>query len=122
MLIRMRKAQSTLEYSLLVALVVGALLYMQNYLKRSMQGRLQTVGDQIGDQYSPHKTYRYDNMDVSNTSTVEETTPGIGISTGGQVDVGTKATTTTTVVGGDQGQQSDRRLKDLDTEEWIKEK
>lgn len=58
MLIRLKKAQSTLEYALLIAVVIGSLLYMQNYLKRSMQGRLQRVGDQIGEQYSPYQTFR----------------------------------------------------------------
>jgi hypothetical protein len=37
---RMRQAQSTLEYALLIGVVVGGLLTMQNYLKRSVQGKL----------------------------------------------------------------------------------
>ncbi len=47
------KAQiATASYVLLIALVVGGALYMQNYLKRGTQGQLQVAGDQIGDQYA----------------------------------------------------------------------
>lgn len=118
MLIRMRKSQSTLEYALLVGVVVASLLFMQNYLKRSMQGRLQTVSDQVGDQYSPGNTYRKDAMKVTNDQIVETTVPGVG---SGVVDVGTAATTTTEVSGGSQAQDSERKVQDLDKEEWKTE-
>lgn len=51
-----KKAQSTLEYALLIAVVVGVLITMQAYIKRGMQGKLRDVTDQIGDQYSPGAT------------------------------------------------------------------
>ena len=76
MLIRMRKAQSTLEYALLIGVVVGALIAMQNYLKRSMMGRLQAVGDQIGDQYSPGLTFRQENRLVNMVEIIETTYGG----------------------------------------------
>ena len=47
-----KKAQSTLEYAILVAVVVGALLAVQVYMKRGVQGRLRSSTDNIGDQYS----------------------------------------------------------------------
>lgn len=47
-----KKAQSTLEYAIIVAVVVGALLMMQIYVKRGLQGRLRSSTDSIGDQYS----------------------------------------------------------------------
>jgi hypothetical protein len=52
----MRKAQSTLEYTVVIVAVVAALLAMQIYLKRSMQGRLRQVADEAGQQYSPKAT------------------------------------------------------------------
>ena len=45
MLIKMRKAQSTAEYAILFGLVIGGLVAMQTYLKRSMQGKLKDAGD-----------------------------------------------------------------------------
>lgn len=47
-----RKAQSTLEYSFLIGMVIVAFLAMQAYLRRGMQGQLQTTGDTLADPYS----------------------------------------------------------------------
>jgi len=49
----MRKAQSTLEYALLITVAVGAFLTIQSYVKRGIQGRLRQATDDIGTQYSP---------------------------------------------------------------------
>ncbi len=51
-LLRKRKAQSTLEYAVLIIIVIGALLAIQNYIKRGVQGRMRQAADDIGDQYS----------------------------------------------------------------------
>jgi hypothetical protein len=51
-----RKAQSTLEYALIVAVVVGALLAMQIYIKRGLQGRYRSSVDNIGEQYAAGRT------------------------------------------------------------------
>ena len=53
---RNRKAQSTVEYAVLAALVVGALLTMQIYMKRGTMGKLRESADKIGDQFSPTAT------------------------------------------------------------------
>ncbi len=37
--LRNRKAQSTLEYAILVAVVVAALITMRTYMKRGVQGK-----------------------------------------------------------------------------------
>ena len=42
--------------SLLLVLIVAALIAMQVYLKRSIQGRLRSNADNIGEQYDPAKT------------------------------------------------------------------
>lgn len=48
-----KKAQFTLEYTILIAVAIGALLTMQVYLKRAIQGRLKEGGDQLGHEYFP---------------------------------------------------------------------
>jgi hypothetical protein len=51
MLRKMRKAQSTLEYAALIAVVVGALVAMQVYLKRGIEGKMRSNADDIGTQF-----------------------------------------------------------------------
>ncbi|MDD3296159.1 MAG: hypothetical protein PHU64_02245 [Candidatus Omnitrophica bacterium] len=106
MLIKIQKAQSTLEYALLIGVVVGALLAMQNYLKRSVQGRMQVIGDQMGDQYSPGMTHRYENMAMSTNFINETMTSGVN------------GTTTTNVTGGHQEMNSWRDVGPLENETW----
>lgn len=48
-----RKGQSTLEYALIIAVVVGGLLLMQHYVKRGYSGRLKSASDEMGEQYDP---------------------------------------------------------------------
>ena len=50
------RGQSTLEYAILVVIIIGALLAIQTYLKRGVQGKLKSSADDIGDQYSPNNT------------------------------------------------------------------
>lgn len=108
MLIKMRKAQSTLEYALLIGVVVGALLAMQTYLKRSIQGRMQIIGDQMGDQYTPSGTYRQENMMVSNDMIVETTSS----------DDVAGPITQTEITGGFQQMNSERAVQAMDQDEW----
>ncbi len=106
MLIKISKAQSTLEYALLITVVVGALLAMQNYLKRSIQGRMQIIGDQMGDQYSPTDTYREENMFVRQNQIIENTSGGLN------------STTLTNTTGGHQEMNSYREVGNLESEPW----
>jgi len=102
----MTKAQSTLEYALLIAVVVGSLLYMQNYLKRSMQGRLQRIGDQMGEQYSPYQTFRNVVAETTIARIQEDETRGAN------------SLKTETQTGAEQDRNEFRRLTDLKKEEW----
>ena len=47
-----KKGQSTLEYAIIIAVIVGAFVIMQAFIKRAVEGRLKQAGDQIGDQFS----------------------------------------------------------------------
>ena len=50
------KGQSTLEYAILIIIIIGALLSIQVYIKRGLQGRLKSASDDIGDQFSVGNT------------------------------------------------------------------
>ena len=56
---RRRKGQSTLEYAVLIIIIIGALLTIQVYIKRGIQGRLRSATDDIGDQFTPGNTNYY---------------------------------------------------------------
>jgi hypothetical protein len=66
-----KRGQSTLEYAVLIVVIIGALLTIQVYLKRGIQGRMRSSADDIGDQYSDgntnmiKKTVRSSNTDES---------------------------------------------------------
>lgn len=50
------KGQSTMEYAILIIIIIGALISIQVYIKRGVQGRLKSAADDIGDQFSPGNT------------------------------------------------------------------
>ena len=50
---RYRKGQTTLEYIVLLIVVMGALLAISNYFKRGLQGRWKSAIEDMGDQYDP---------------------------------------------------------------------
>jgi uncharacterized protein (UPF0333 family) len=73
-----RRGQSTLEYVVVIAIVAAALITMQGYIKRGMQGRLRTQADEMsgGTLYSPGATTASStitrNIDESSRSYTEE--------------------------------------------------
>lgn len=71
-----KKAQSTLEYAIVLAVIVGALIAMQIYMKRGMEGRLRSSSDDIGEQFDPHKTSSSFTATRGST-TKEETASGV---------------------------------------------
>lgn len=70
-----RKAQATLQYCLLIAVMVGVALIMQAYIKRSMQGRIQLAGDQLAEQYALGEIKLHEHFNT-NVSTTEWLLPG----------------------------------------------
>jgi len=54
--LRKMRGQSTLEYAVLIVIVIGALLSIQVYIKRGIQGRMRSAADDIGEQYAPGNT------------------------------------------------------------------
>jgi len=56
MLRQRKKAQTSIEYVVLLVILMGAFLGIQNYLKRGLQGRWKLSVDELGDQYDPRTT------------------------------------------------------------------
>jgi len=50
------KGQSSLEYMILIIILIGSLLAISMYLKRAIQGRWKESVDNMGDQYDPRYT------------------------------------------------------------------
>jgi hypothetical protein len=75
-----KKGQSTLEYAILILIVIVALLAMQVYLKRALQGRMRESSENIGQAYSPGYTTSSFST-TSTSSTTEEVNGGAGTST-----------------------------------------
>ena len=51
-----RKAQSIVEFTIMIMLVLAVFLTMNGYVKRGFQGRWKTAIDDFGDQYDPQQT------------------------------------------------------------------
>jgi len=63
-----KRGQSTLEYAVLIVVIIGALLAMQAYIKKGVQGRLKGATDDIGDQFSPGNTNEVRHTNRSSSS------------------------------------------------------
>lgn len=71
-----RRAQTTLEFMIILAVVVGALLCMQTYIKRGLQGKLRATVDELGEQYDPANTTGDITVEVNkDTTTTVDTDP-----------------------------------------------
>jgi len=82
-----KNGQSLLEYSILFAVVLSALLIMQFYVKRGYQGRLKQESDKVGQQYAPGHTTGSIVTDTASTSvtTVEDGVQSVVVSGGSTV-------------------------------------
>jgi uncharacterized protein (UPF0333 family) len=71
-----KRGQSLLEYSILFAVILSAILIMQFYIKRGYQGRLKAEADTVGQQYAPGHTT---SVISTNNSSISITTSADGI-------------------------------------------
>lgn len=88
-----KRAQTTAEYAVLIALIVGAVIAMQIYVRRGLQGRIRDAVDHVGaggdigggslvfssEQYEPYYL-------VSNATTNQTTNETENLETEGSVD------------------------------------
>lgn len=77
---RRKKGQSTLEYAILIIIIIGALLSIQVYIKRGVQGRLKGAADDIGDQFSNGNTNVIKKM-ITSSQTRDTFASGVTAST-----------------------------------------
>lgn len=75
-----RKGQSTLEYAILIIIIIGALLSIQVYVKRGVQGRFKQAADDIGDQFSPGNT-NVTHITTTTSATLDTFSAGVTEST-----------------------------------------
>ncbi len=102
---RVKKGQSILEYTFVIAVSIGVFLGIGAYVIRAMQGQSQATGDQMADQYA-HGLNNGREHFSSRTSTFELSTPGWS------------HPVSITFVGGSYSSQSERNLRPLD-ETWY---
>jgi hypothetical protein len=73
-----KKTQSILEYAILIAIVIAAVVVMQVYMKRGISGRLKESSDKIsgGEAFSASgtTTFQSSNMDISKPRIITEET------------------------------------------------
>lgn len=91
-----KKAQSTLEYALLISAVIAAFLAINLYLTRGVQGKLKGSADQLGDQFDPAGNFinSFQRQANSGTTSTQEVRVG-GLGTAG--DTTTTVTTSETM-------------------------
>ena len=89
--LRKMKGQSTLEYAVLIIIVIGALLSIQVYIKRGIQGRMRSATDDIGEQYAPGNT---NVMKMTITSAVTQETFSDGVTSSTLIDSDEETTIT----------------------------
>lgn len=75
--IHKNKAQTTNEYAILLAIVVAALIAMQLYVKRGIQGRVHELGLQISEKQYEQGLTESDYTIVQNGATRQEYQQGL---------------------------------------------
>jgi uncharacterized protein (UPF0333 family) len=72
-----KKGQSTLEFTILIIIIIGALLSIQVYIKRAVQGSLKSAADDISaEQFSIGNT-NYTRRIQSSSTTVDTSINGV---------------------------------------------
>ena len=77
-----RRGQSVLEYTIMLVIVIAALVAMQSYLKRGVQGRWKESVDGLGEQYDQGRadsviTHMMQSNTESRMQTVKTTNNGV---------------------------------------------
>lgn len=95
-----KRAQSTAEYAIVIALVIGAAIAMQVYVRRGLQGGLKFATDKLRrddnatEQYEPYYTQSETNTTRSGMYSSEEIKEGGGVERQTALDAANPETTT----------------------------
>lgn len=92
-----KNGQSILEYTILIAVIIGSLTIMRVYIKRGYQGRLKQDVDGLGQQYSPGHTTSV----IETQTNIKNTTCSGGNCWGHEIQPGmsvTQSTATSTLI------------------------
>ncbi len=79
MIFQKSRGQTSLEYSVMILVIIGALIAAQNYIKRGLQGRWKAHVDELGEQYDP----RTADTDLRQTLLSQTNTQIISMNTSG---------------------------------------
>ncbi len=91
-----KRAQTTAEYAILIALVVAAVTAMQIYVKRGLQGKVKDVVDNMGSgMATTTDTKQYEPYYLTGTTTTDQTgSQNENVSLGGATTRGSNMDTT----------------------------
>jgi len=80
-MIKIKPAQSILEYAILIAIVIAAVVVMQVYMKRGISGRLKESSDKIsgGQSFSASNTTTYEHSGLVSAAKPRQITEMTGI-------------------------------------------
>jgi Flp pilus assembly pilin Flp len=76
-MLTIKRGQSVLEYAILMVIIIAALLTLQTYIKRGIQGRLRSATDDIGSQYTTSEGANWYKRVTTNSNTAEYTAKGV---------------------------------------------
>lgn len=102
-----KKAQSTLEYALLISVVVAALIAVNLYMKKGVMGKLKESSDDIGQQFDPENGYSVSWKTSSEGTTETEEERAVGGQTTTKMSSGEKVTRNEHEVYGGEKEQPD---------------
>lgn len=101
------RGQSTLEYAVIIACIAAALLTMQVYIKRSIQGKLRQAAEEFGEQYDPGSTTGEMTIELNSDVTTEVQTE--------EVDSVLQTTTTVTTNSEEERRYGTETVGELDS-------
>lgn len=105
-----KQGQSILEYSVILACVIAALVGMQIYVKRGISGGLRNSADTIGKQYDPNSISSSITTAITGDSFTKVETIPLDSDDDGEND--TSVSETYTVLGPDEMRRFDSRFGD----------
>ncbi|MDD3374211.1 MAG: hypothetical protein PHY73_00615 [Candidatus Omnitrophica bacterium] len=74
--IKQKTAQSTLEYAVLIVIIIGALIAMRTYLQRGIQDKLKSSTDDVSSEHFDLTGTNYTKITNSFSRTAEDTYAG----------------------------------------------